>query len=45
MTADTNEQELLYFNGIDGDSGDYDLPPMTYHLSSGPSGSRPCCCG
>jgi len=24
-----DEQELLYFNGIDGDRGAYDLPPMT----------------
>jgi hypothetical protein len=21
--------ELLYFNGVNGDSGEYDLPPMT----------------
>jgi hypothetical protein len=28
MTETTNE-ELLFFNGINGDVGDYDLPPMT----------------
>ena len=22
-------EELLYFNGINGDTGEYDLPPMT----------------
>ena len=24
-----NEQDLLYFNGINGSTGDYLLPPMT----------------
>ena len=23
------DEELLYFNGVNGDAGDYDLPPMT----------------
>ena len=29
MSQEGNEQEYLYFNGIDGESGGYDLPPMT----------------
>jgi len=29
MLQEGNEQEYLYFNGVDGESGGYDLPPMT----------------
>ena len=29
MTEGTDQQQKLYFNGINGDLGDYDLPPMT----------------
>ncbi len=29
MNEQDNEQELLYFNGINGSTGDYLLPPMT----------------
>lgn len=27
--SDATNQDLIFFNGIDGDSGDYALPPMT----------------
>ncbi len=27
--SDANDQDLIFFNGIDGDSGEYALPPMT----------------
>lgn len=29
MTNNEDVQEFLFFNGINGESGDYDLPPMT----------------
>ena len=29
MTASNTQEDLLYFNGINGDTGDYDLDPMT----------------
>ena len=33
--ADEVLDELMYFNGVNGESGDYDLPPMTGEELSG----------
>jgi hypothetical protein len=42
MTDHTAEQELLFFNGIDGESGEYALPPMTgQELSDFIQGTKP----
>ncbi len=35
MTENTTSEQLLYFNGIDGSTGEYSLPPMTGEKLSG----------
>jgi len=42
VTDQTSGQELLFFNGIDGESGEYALPPMTgKELSDFIQGTKP----
>lgn len=42
MTDQTSGKELLFFNGIDGESGEYALPPMTgKELSDFIQGTKP----